>query len=97
MFAGLGLGTWIASQLIFPETMNLNEYFSFGRMRPLHTSAVVVAFAGNTLMMASLFVVQRTCGVGLIGGDKYVRILFYGFQVFFGRCSNQLFAWLYAI
>ena len=82
MVIGLGLGVWIASQLVLPDVMNLNEYFSFGRMRPLHTTGVVIAFAGNVLMTASLFVVQRTCATGLIGGDKYVRILFYGFQIF---------------
>ncbi len=58
---GLLVGVVIASQLAFP-LLNLNlEYTTFGRLRPLHTSAVIFAFGGNALICTSYYVVQRTC------------------------------------
>lgn len=57
---GLLMGVIIAMQLTFP-LLNLDiEWFSFGRLRPLHTSAVIFAFGGNALFATSFFVVQRT-------------------------------------
>src|SRR3546814_11155010 len=59
--AGLAVGLYIALQLAFPA-LNLGiEYTSFGRLRPLHTSAVVFAFGGNALIATSFYVVPRTC------------------------------------
>jgi cytochrome c oxidase cbb3-type subunit I len=65
--AGFLVGCIIAFQLWAPE-LNLGlEYTSFGRLRPLHTSAVIFAFGGNVLIATSLYVVQRTCRVRLAG------------------------------
>ena len=66
--AGLLIGVWIALDLAFP-VMNLSglPWFSFGRMRPLHTSAVIFAFGGNVLIATSFYVVQRTCRARLVG------------------------------
>jgi len=66
--AGLTVGLWIAVDLAFPM-FNLSglPWFSFGRMRPLHTSAVIFAFGGNVLIGSSLYVVQRTCRARLAG------------------------------
>ncbi len=59
--AGMAAGLFIALQLAFP-VLNLNlEYTTFGRLRPLHTSAVIFAFGGNALIATSFYVVQRTC------------------------------------
>lgn len=58
--AGFLVGLIIALQLAFPD-LNLEPWFNFGRMRPLHTSAVIFAFGGNALIGTSFYVVQRTC------------------------------------
>ncbi|MER2263751.1 cytochrome-c oxidase, cbb3-type subunit I [Methylobacterium oxalidis] len=65
--AGFLVGCIIAFQLWAP-CLNLGlEYTSFGRLRPLHTSAVIFAFGGNVLIGTSLYVVQRTCRARLAG------------------------------
>jgi cytochrome c oxidase cbb3-type subunit 1 len=65
--AGFLVGCIIAFQLWAPS-LNLGlEYTSFGRLRPLHTSAVIFAFGGNVLIATSFYVVQRTCRVRLAG------------------------------
>jgi cytochrome c oxidase cbb3-type subunit I len=65
--AGFLVGVIIAFQLWAPE-LNLGLPFTtFGRMRPLHTSAVIFAFGGNVLIATSLYVVQRTCRARLAG------------------------------
>ena len=59
--AGFVIGDVIAWQLAFPQ-LNLDlPWTSFGRLRPLHTSAVIFAFGGNILIGTSFYVVQRTC------------------------------------
>ncbi|KPQ28877.1 MAG: cbb3-type cytochrome c oxidase subunit I CcoN, partial [Porphyrobacter sp. HL-46] len=50
--AGLLAGVFIAAQLAFPW-LNLEPYLNFGRVRPLHTSAVIFAFGGNALIATS--------------------------------------------
>lgn len=78
---GFLAGTFIAFQLAFP-VLNLNEYFNFGRLRPLHTSAVIFAFGGNVLFATSLFVVQRTSQCRLWGHQNLHKFLFWGYQAF---------------
>jgi len=77
---GFCMGVFIASQMIFPW-LNIGEYFTFGRLRPVHTSAVVFAFGGNVLFATSYFVVQRTCKTRL-WGDGFAKFTFYGYQIF---------------
>jgi cytochrome c oxidase cbb3-type subunit 1 len=75
-------GVFIAFQLAFPE-LNLDfEFTSFGRLRPLHTSAAIFAFGGNALFATSLYVVQRTCKAPLWGGHAAAEFLFWGYQLF---------------
>ena len=75
-------GTYIAFQLAFPA-LNLGlEYTTFGRLRPLHTSAAVFAFGGSALLGTSFYVVQRTCRVALFGGPSLARFVFWGYQFF---------------
>jgi cytochrome c oxidase cbb3-type subunit I len=65
--AGFLVGDIIAWQLAFPA-LNLDlPWTNFGRMRPLHTSAVIFAFGGNVLLATSFYVVQRTCQARLAG------------------------------
>jgi cytochrome c oxidase cbb3-type subunit 1 len=65
--AGFLVGLWAALELAFP-VLNLDlPWISFGRLRPLHTSAVIFAFGGNVLIGTSLYVVQRTCRARLAG------------------------------
>ena len=77
---GFLVGVVIALQLAFP-LLNLDlEWTSFGRLRPVHTSAVIFAFGGNALFLTSLFIVQRTCRARLFGGDDMGWFLFWGYQ-----------------
>lgn len=65
--AGFLVGCIIAFQLAYPA-LNLGlEWTSFARLRPLHTSAVIFAFGGNVLIATSLYVVQKTCRVRMVG------------------------------
>lgn len=78
--AGFLVGVIIALQMAFPE-LNFEPYLTFGRLRPLHTSAVIFAFGGNVLFATSYFVVQRTCRARL-WGDKTASFTFWGYQIF---------------
>jgi len=79
--AGLFVGLYIALQLAFPQ-LNLGlEYTTFGRLRPLHTSAVIFAFCGNALIASSFYVVQRTCRARL-AFPKLADFVFWGYQLF---------------
>ncbi len=77
---GLLVGVVIATQMVFP-TLSLEPWFSFGRLRPLHTSGVVFAFGGNALIATSLYVVQRTCRARL-AFPALARFVFWGYQLF---------------
>ncbi len=78
--AGFTVGALIAAQLAWPQ-LNLEPFFSFGRLRPLHTSAVIFAFGGNALIATSFYVVQRTTRARLFGGNL-AWFVFWGYQLF---------------
>jgi cytochrome c oxidase cbb3-type subunit 1 len=78
--AGFLVGLTIALQLAFP-LLNFPPYFNFGRLRPLHTSAVIFAFGGNALIATSFYVVQRTCRARL-AFPALARFVFWGYQLF---------------
>ena len=65
--AGFTVGLLIASQLAWPALNFDLPWTSFGRLRPLHTSAVIFAFGGNVLIATSFYVVQKTCRARLAG------------------------------
>jgi cytochrome c oxidase cbb3-type subunit I len=65
---GMLVGVIIATQLAFPELINGIQWLSYGRLRPLHTNAVIFAFGGSALIGTSYYVVQRTCQTRLFGG-----------------------------
>ena len=77
---GFLVGVVVALQLAFPD-LDIEPFFNFGRMRPLHTSAVVFAFGGNALIATSFYVVQRTSRARLFGGDL-AWFVFWGYQLF---------------
>ena len=77
---GMGIGVLIASQLVWPDLNDLfSPYTHFGRLRPLHTNAVIFAFGGSALFASSYYVVQRTCQVKLFGG-WLIPFTFWGWQ-----------------
>lgn len=78
---GFLVGLVIASQLAFPLLNLHSEYSTFGRLRPLHTSAVIFAFGGNALICTSFYVVQRTCRARL-AFPWLARFVFWGYQLF---------------
>ncbi len=65
--AGFTVGLYIALELAFPFLNWDLPWISFGRLRPLHTSAVIFAFGGNVLLATSFYVVQRTSRARLAG------------------------------
>ncbi len=77
---GMLVGLVIALQMAFPW-LNFEPYLSFGRLRPVHTSAVIFAFGGSVLFATSYFVVQRTCRTRL-WNDKLANFTFWGYQTF---------------
>ncbi len=79
---GMTVGVYIAALLVWPELNNILDvpYFTFGRLRPLHTNAVIFAFGGSALIGTSYYVVQRTCHVRLIS-DKLAAFTFWGWQL----------------
>ncbi len=77
---GFLVGVVVAAQLSWPD-LNIEPWFNFGRMRPLHTSAVIFAFGGTALITTSFHVVQRTCHARLFGGNL-AWFVFWGYQLF---------------
>ena len=65
--AGFSVGLYLALELAFPVLNFDLPWLNFGRLRPLHTSAVIFAFGGNVLLATSFYVVQRTCRARLAG------------------------------
>ena len=79
---GFLVGVWVAAQLAFPS-LNFDwaqPYLNFGRLRPLHTSAVIFAFGGNALIATAFYVVQRTTAARLWGGGLG-WFVFWGWQL----------------
>jgi len=77
---GMLVGVVIAAQLAWPELNFNTPWLSFGRLRPLHTNAVVFAFGGCALFGTSLYVVQRTCQARLLS-DGLAAFVFWGWQL----------------
>ena len=77
---GMLVGVFIAAQMAWPVLNFDIPWLTFGRLRPLHTNAVIFAFGGSALFATSYYVVQRTCGVRLIS-DKLAAFTFWGWQL----------------
>lgn len=79
LVVGALVGVYIASELAWPVLNLDNPWLSFGRLRPLHTNAVIFAFGGCVLMATGFYSVQRTCGVRL-WSDKMAWFTFWGWN-----------------
>ena len=80
LVVGTFLGVYIASELAWPVLNFDSPYISFGRLRPLHTNAVIFAFGGCVLMATAFYSVQRTFGVRL-WSDKLAWFTFIGWNL----------------
>ncbi|MEI7679191.1 MAG: cytochrome-c oxidase, cbb3-type subunit I [Betaproteobacteria bacterium] len=76
---GMLVGVIIAAQLIWPD-LNFGPWFTYGRLRPLHTNAVIFAFGGCALFATSYYVVQRTCHARLFS-NALAAFTFWGWQL----------------
>ena len=77
---GMLVGVIIAAQLYWPTLFEGISWLGYGRLRPLHTNAVIFAFGGSALFATSLHVVQRTCHVRLLS-DGLASFVFWGWQL----------------
>ncbi|MDF2438690.1 MAG: cytochrome oxidase Cbb3 [Bacteroidota bacterium] len=77
---GMTVGLWVALQLVFPA-LNFNTGMTtFGRLRPLHTNAVIFAFVGNGIFMGVYYSLQRLCKARMFN-DTLSKIHFWGWQL----------------
>ncbi|PCI70909.1 MAG: cytochrome-c oxidase, cbb3-type subunit I [Piscirickettsiaceae bacterium] len=77
---GMLVGVIIAAQLVWPALNFDIAWLTYGRLRPLHTNAVIFAFGGSGLMATSFYVVQRTCRTRLFA-DKLAAFVFWGWTL----------------
>ena len=77
---GMTVGVLIAAQLAWPALNFDIPWLTFGRLRPLHTNAVIFGFGGSALFATSYYVVQRTCHVRLLS-DTLAAATFWGWQL----------------
>jgi cytochrome c oxidase cbb3-type subunit 1 len=77
---GMLVGVIIAAQLTWPALNFDLPWLSFGRLRPLHTNAVIFAFGGCALFASSYYCVQRTCQTRLLS-DRLAAFTFWGWQL----------------
>ncbi len=75
---GMLVGIIIAIQLVYPP-LNFVEWHTFGRLRPLHTNAVIFAFVGNGIFMGVYYSLQRLLKARM-WSDKLSKIHFWGWQ-----------------
>lgn len=77
---GMLVGVLVAFQLVFPKDLNLQPYLNFGRLRPLHTNAVIFAFVGNGIFMGVYYSLQRLLKTRM-ASDLLSKIHFWGWQL----------------
>ncbi|WP_240676158.1 cytochrome-c oxidase, cbb3-type subunit I [Botryobacter ruber] len=78
--AGMIIGTLIAFQLANPDLNMGTQYTTFGRIRPLHTNAVIFAFVGNAIFMGVYYSLQRLCKARMYS-DLLSKLNFWGWQL----------------
>ncbi|WP_255474301.1 cytochrome-c oxidase, cbb3-type subunit I [Pontibacter qinzhouensis] len=78
--AGMLIGVIIAFQLANPDMNMGTQYTTFGRVRPLHTNAVIFAFVGNAIFMGVYYSLQRLCKTRMYS-DLLSKINFWGWQL----------------
>ncbi len=77
---GMSVGLMIALQLIWPAMNFLNQYTTFGRVRPVHTNAVIFAFVGNAIFMGAYYSLQRVLKARMFS-DMLSKVHFWGWQL----------------
>ncbi len=77
---GMLVGLLAAVQLYAPDANLGNQYTTFGRIRPLHTNAIIFAFVGNAIFMGVYYSLQRLCKARMFS-DVLSRIHFWGWQI----------------
>jgi cytochrome c oxidase cbb3-type subunit 1 len=77
---GMLVGVILAAQLIWPDLTFGIEWLSYGRLRPLHTNAVIFAFGGSAMFAVSYYIVQRTCQARL-WAEKLAAFTFWGWTL----------------
>lgn len=77
--AGMLVGLLAASQLVWPD-LNLTSWLTFGRIRPLHTNAVIFAFVGNGIFAGVYYSLQRLLK-SRMWSDKLSQFNFWGWQI----------------
>lgn len=77
---GMTVGLLAALQLIYPSLNMGMEYTTYGRVRPLHTNAVIFAFVGNGIFMGVYYSLQRLCKARMFS-DMLSKIHFWGWQL----------------
>jgi cytochrome c oxidase cbb3-type subunit I/II len=77
---GMLVGLLIALQLVFPDLNFGLQYTTYGRIRPLHTNAVIFAFVGNAIFAGIYYSIQRLCKTRLFS-DLLSKIHFWGWQL----------------
>lgn len=76
---GFLVGLIVALKLVYPGFLSGIAELSYGRLRPLHTNAVVFAFAGNALFMGVYYSLQRLCKARMFN-DMLSKVHFWGWQ-----------------
>ena len=76
---GMLVGVVLALQLVWPAANELGRYFTYGRLRPLHTNAVIFAFAGNAIFAAVYYSTQRLVKSRMYS-DLMSKVHFWGWQ-----------------
>ncbi|HTV01636.1 MAG TPA: cbb3-type cytochrome c oxidase subunit I, partial [Luteitalea sp.] len=77
---GFLVGLVIALKLVLPEFLGGLPQLSYGRLRPLHTNAVIFAFAGNAIFVGVYYSLQRLCKARMYS-DRLSRLHFWGWQL----------------
>ncbi len=77
---GMTVGVLIAAQLYWPALNFDTAWLSYGRLRPLHTNAVIFAFGGSGIFATSYYIVQRTCHARLFS-DRLAAFTFWGWNL----------------
>lgn len=76
---GMSVGLYVALELVWPQ-LNLTDFLNFGRLRPLHTNAVIFAFVGNGIFTGVYYSLQRLLKTRMFS-DKLSNIHFWGWQL----------------
>ena len=77
---GMTVGLWVALQLVYPQ-LNLGiDFTTYGRIRPVHTNAVIFAFVGNGIFMGVYYSLQRLCKTPMFS-KMLSNIHFWGWQL----------------